>query len=339
MSRREAKKRRLAEPDLPDIFTSSSSAHIFAPSSTNRSSSLPDELYPTSYEITLNHDTELKRSFQLAPDGSINNHGSRLVTWTSSCGKQSVTTDRYDAVHLLSQLPPKPSHTGSTADPVGDLGWSDLDSDTEDMFYMTDAEADQFKHDKARSALEAQHSTRLANLSSLSPSPPLHPEAAIEDDKEPNLSRTQFELMQKTAKIVTSSSNASMLELKILTNHASDERFSFLYKARNPQLNAIWEELKNTHGEMSYESASRMLQETHTNSNTSAPLVAYDSSDSETESNNPQTSPVKHPNDSSTTITTADDTLAAKKQKQAQRLARAKTWLQTRHSKPPFPPP
>ncbi|GAC99117.1 hypothetical protein PHSY_006715 [Pseudozyma hubeiensis SY62] len=334
MSRREAKKRRFAEPDLPDIFTSSSSAHIFAPSSTNRSSSLPDELYPTSYEITLNHDAVLKRTLQVAPDGSSDNRGARLVTWTSSCGKQTVTTDRYDAVHLLSELPPKPPHTGSTVLPMEDVGWSDLDSDTEDMFYMTDVEADQFKHDKARSALEAQRATRLANLSSVSPSPPLHHEATIEEELK--LSRSQFELMQKTARIVASSSNASQLELKILTNHASDERFSFLHKTRNLHWNAIWEQLKTTKGEMTYESACRISQKVPANFITGAPLVTYDDTDSDTESTNQQTSPTDHPNDSTTTTATAD-TLAVKKQKQAERLARAKLWLQNRQPNPPSP--
>ncbi len=193
-----------------------------------------------------------------------------------------MTTDRYDAVHLLRQLPSKPLHNNhrQRVDPAEDRGWSDLESDSEDLFYMTDAEAADFAHSKARAALEAQRATRLARLPS--PSPPTHSStsthANIEVDQRPSMSRTQFNLMQKTAKIISSSAHPAQLELKIFANHGGDARFAFL---RRGEHQSIWEALKASKGELTYEAASTMLDDTKVDKARGAGLVAYDDSDSD----------------------------------------------------------
>lgn len=193
-------------------------------------------------------------------------------------------TDRYDAVHLLPQLPTKSKITHKS----DDTGWSDLDSDTEDLFFMTSDEAATFTHQKAKAALEAQHSARLNQLgpASFSTPPPPPPEEASD-----MLSEPRFELMQKTAKVVSSSTSASLLELKILANHGGDSRFAFLRKdGGKQQWSRVWEALKTSKGEMSYQDALKLVNNDSSGGEGVKPtssgggLVAYDDSDSESES-------------------------------------------------------
>lgn len=355
MSRPVSKRRRIyalspPDDDDEDPFTTSSAAHIFAAASGSRLTS--DVLHPTSYEVTLNHDAELKRSFELKDDPE-DLAVSRLVKWTSRCGKHTVTTDRYDAIHLLSELPNKPPlHTSSEA--TDDMGWSDLDSDTEDLFFMTDAEAAQFVHNKARTALDAQRAARLAELGSAPPSPASPPPTAgIEPRVEEPLSRNQFELMQKTARVVTSSNNASLLEIKILANHGGDERFAFLRKDHNQTWGGVWDRLKATEGAMSYDDARRLLEDEATQGCGSSKagkkremlgLVAYDDSDSEVATLHDDEVQKETYVDTAIAEEQGQDmaeeaaAAALKKQKQAERLARAKVWLQNRSAKPSSPP-
>ncbi|CBQ70874.1 conserved hypothetical protein [Sporisorium reilianum SRZ2] len=335
MSRPPSKRRRFhAQPSTGDT---SSTAHIFAPASTSHSTSI---LHPTSYEITLNHNTELKRSllppcFSPSPKES-EEYGTRLVTWTGECGTQSITTDRFDAVHLLSHIPTKPCPTDDDADAAG---WSDLDSDTEDLFYMTALEAATFAHQKAKTTLDAQRSVRLATLPSPSPPPPPSTKVAAV------LSKAQFDLMQRTARAVASSSNASLLELKILANHGADARFAFLRNdAGMQQWSAVWEALKTSKGEMGYDAALNMCDDggVKPSSGAGGALVAYDDSDSDSQSDpqpepkvaeatqpSPQAASKTHSTEPPATTaatqppTTPDDA-SLKKQKQAERLARAK---------------
>ena len=77
-------------------------------------------------------------------------------------------------MHLLTQLPRKPVHTGvprpaptaTTAADDSDSsdGWSDLGSDAEDTFFMSDDEAADFVRDKKRRKLEADRQRRIAAL-------------------------------------------------------------------------------------------------------------------------------------------------------------------------------
>ena len=266
MSRPPPKRRR-----FNDRSTSSPSSHIFTTPSSD-STPTSSVLHPTSYEISLNHDAQLRQS--LEPSTSTDSgRKTRLVTWKGSSG-HSITTDRYDAIHLLSALPAKPQFN----DAHDELGWSDLDSDYEDLFYMTNDEASQFLHRKAKHALEDSESLRLAQLESRSPPTPCVPDTAP-----PELSEAQFQLMAKTAKILASSSNASLLEMKILANHGADARFGFLRKdgAEDGQ-REVWNELKRRHGMMQYDEARRLNDRGAGGAAAGrVGLVAYDDSDSD----------------------------------------------------------
>ncbi|GAK64230.1 uncharacterized protein PAN0_004d2440 [Moesziomyces antarcticus] len=310
MSRRRPPKRARLSP--------SETSHIF---SASLQPSERTQLHPCSYEITLNHDTELYRSLHLAPDATSSEReqwATRLVTWTGTDGR-SVVSDRFDAVHLLTELPAK-SSSGVGQD--GDEGWSDLDSDAEDVFYMTDSEAAAFTHDRARARLEAQHTARVAAMPS--PSPP----ASEYEEEEDALAKSQFELMRKTARVLAESGHPAQLELKILANHAADARFDFLRPT--PQQSGIanvWTHLK-AQPALPYDAARKLAKPIQ------AALVAYDSdsdsnSDSNSDSEPPQAEP---PSDrpSESRPQSEPDADVEKTRKQAERLARAREWLKSR---------
>lgn len=185
---------------------------------------------------------------------------------------------------------------------------------------MTPAEAVMFKHNKAKAKLEAQHSTRLA---ALSPSPPPDPEEPL------GLGREQFELMQKTAKVLARSDNAAKLELKILANHGGDERFGFLRRGERGEWSDVWEVLQRRKGEMEYEEVLELMK-AKTEERVGGGLVGYDS---ESEEDEPTASVVV---EEVMDQQTEED--KEKKRKQAERLARAKEWLKSRPSKPPSAP-
>lgn len=338
----------------PSSSSEEPSSHIFAPSSSNPTPSSNSVLRPCSFEVTLNHDADLKRSLHTTPSLShnideVSGWGTRLTTWTNSSGNHRIITDRYDAIHLLPELPAKipcPASAQDLKEEENDVGWSDLDSDTEDLFYMTDTEAANFTRTKAKARLEAHHSTRLAHLRS--PTPPSAPTTpfvgAINEgncnqctEAEAQLSKSQFDLMAKTARVLASSTNPSMLELKILANHGGDERFSFLRNAtqdgKNDDVGSVWKELKRTKGEMSYNDAVELLQPTKNDRTIPGiGLVAYDDTESESRTSTPpaEAADKATAEPQAPTEKILDQVEAEKKRKQAERLARAKEWLKTR---------
>ena len=337
MSRPPSKRPRLAhhsEDEGLDEFDS----HIFASTSQPSSSSV---LRPCSFEITLNHDSNLRRSLHPPPSDSASvfgsggsEYGSRLVTWVSSDGQRRITTDRYDAIHLLTDLPSKQPPRSTTVESsisAEEIGWSDLDSDSEDLFYMSPTEAAAFKHTKARARLDAHHIARLAHLNSPSPAPepaPLPPSTA--GSVEERLSASQFELMVKTARTLSMSANPALLELKIVANHGNDPRFGFLRPHAPQQQRTVWEELKRRRATMSYKEALQLLHPPKAESQQRGALVAYDDSDSDSDNDAQPAEPAQPSKE--------EDEARAKKLKQAERLARAKEWLKSR-SQPPQPPP
>lgn len=329
MSRHASKRRRYSpvhsspEPER-EGFASPSTRHIFArPSSSFADVSLSPTLKPCSYEIALNHDRDLARSLHPRAEVESQHGATRLVTWASTCGQDTVQTDRFDAIHLLSSLPTKQQEVQGGQ--MHDTGWSDLDSDAEDLFYMTDVEAASFSRRKARTRLEMQHTLRLNTLPPDPASPPSPPPVSspIQDDAQLRVSPTQLELMQRLANSLSTSSNPSQLELKILANHSSDARFAFLRTSThdNPSaahLKRVWEQLKQSQRPTKNEVTAPTIPTS---------LVAYDDTDSDDEAPISPPAPVDpHP------ATDHDTAEAEKKLKQAQRLARAKAWLKTRQA-------
>jgi len=132
---------------------------------------------------------------------------------------------RYDARLLLDALPEHASsHSASQPRPLSPTGWSDLPSDTEDTFFFTPFEIEDYRRDKRRRLIDKNREDRLRAL------------AATEEDEnsdrwggsdeEPD--GAQVELMKRTAVHLHSSPNPAQLEMRILANHGADKRFAFL---------------------------------------------------------------------------------------------------------------
>jgi len=67
---------------------------------------------------------------------------------------------RYDVRLLLDVLPPRSSSSAPPVPPESPTGWSDLPSDSEDMFFSPD-EADDFRREKKRKLMERTKEERL----------------------------------------------------------------------------------------------------------------------------------------------------------------------------------
>ncbi|KAF8966139.1 hypothetical protein BDZ97DRAFT_1641017, partial [Flammula alnicola] len=138
----------------------------------------------------------------------------------------SIWVDRYDARLLLDSLPTEKTLEATPASPSG---WSDIPSDAEDTFFFTPDEMEDFHREKRRRLLEQ---TREERLKARQQEDGVEEETCeAEDvwggsDEEPD--DVQKDLMRRTATHLLSSPNAAQLELRILANHGSDRRFSFL---------------------------------------------------------------------------------------------------------------
>lgn len=151
----------------------------------------------------------------------------------------AVWVDRYDVRLLLDVLPP-PSSSSSSAPPPGPAApesptgscWSDLPSDSEDMFFFSPDEADDFRREKKRKVMERTREERLkARMLEDGVDEDAVHHAEEEDvwggsDEEPD--QTQKELMSRTAQQLLSSSNPAQLEMRVLANYGADKRFAFL---------------------------------------------------------------------------------------------------------------
>jgi hypothetical protein len=63
----------------------------------------------------------------------------------------------------LTSLPPPPASSPSN-DPLAKIGWDDLDSDSEDTFFMSIKEIEEFKADKTRREMEESRQKRMRAL-------------------------------------------------------------------------------------------------------------------------------------------------------------------------------
>ncbi|KAF8147736.1 hypothetical protein K438DRAFT_1625891, partial [Mycena galopus ATCC 62051] len=127
---------------------------------------------------------------------------------------------RYDARLLLDSLP-KLTRAFSPPSPTG---WSDLPSDTEDTFFFTPREADDYRQEKRRKLMDQAREERLRARRAEDGEP--EEEVWGGSDEEPD--EGQRVLMERTAASVTSGRNPAQLEMRILANYGSDKRFAFL---------------------------------------------------------------------------------------------------------------
>jgi len=139
-----------------------------------------------------------------------------------------IWVDRYDARLLLDTLPYQPKVVVPSPQPDSPSGWSDLPSDTEDTFFFTPDETEDFRREKRRRLIEQ---TREERLKARMEEDDVDDDEENEDvwggsDEEPD--DPQQELMRRTANHLLSSPNPAQLEMRILANYGSDKRFAFL---------------------------------------------------------------------------------------------------------------
>ncbi|KAJ7641526.1 hypothetical protein FB45DRAFT_358980 [Roridomyces roridus] len=138
--------------------------------------------------------------------------------------QSSFWVDRYDARLLLDALP---ESTAPQSSPPSPSGWSDLPSDSEDTFFFSPDEAEDYRQEKRRRVMDRAREERLKARREEDG----EPEEAPEDvwggsDEEPD--EAQTELMKRTAKSIVATANPAQLEMRILANYGGDKRFAFL---------------------------------------------------------------------------------------------------------------
>ncbi|KAJ9123075.1 hypothetical protein QFC22_001264 [Naganishia vaughanmartiniae] len=174
---------------------------------------------------------------------------------------------RYDILHLLPTLPTRPTRALS---PASSTGWSDIPSDAEDTFFLSGDEGQEYEREKKRRRIDAGRERRVEALRArmadeeeerrrderpaddvwggndeevcafTTISDATHPHQYFRYvivSKPPEAIKT---LMRHTYKSLAASPNPQVLELRILTHHSGDARFSFL-KGR---YKATWEAIK-----------------------------------------------------------------------------------------------
>ncbi|KAI0354392.1 hypothetical protein OH77DRAFT_1425959 [Trametes cingulata] len=145
---------------------------------------------------------------------------------------EDVWVDRYDARLLLDALPTTASSIIDSGYAVPDSpgGWSDLPSDSEDTFFFSPEEVEDYRREKRRRIIDADREARLRALRAEAGDDEDDPGDPREEwggsDEEPD--DVQLELMRRTASHVLASPNPAQLEMRILANHGADPRFAFL---------------------------------------------------------------------------------------------------------------
>ncbi|SPO37211.1 uncharacterized protein PSFLO_02683 [Pseudozyma flocculosa] len=179
------------------------------------------------------------------------------LTLSGLCAIIPLAGHRFDVIHLLSSLPAKPkrttvpSRTASTSSPPSDDdsdGFSDLPSDSDDLFFLTSSEAADYLRDKKRNRLEDERQKRIAAILALEQGDQADPALTADAATEAQAGfpdQTQYELMQRTAKVLLQSTNPTVLEMKILANHGSDPRFAFLRKGTKQLYPDVWKRLRS----------------------------------------------------------------------------------------------
>ncbi|KAJ2933173.1 hypothetical protein H1R20_g3894, partial [Candolleomyces eurysporus] len=147
----------------------------------------------------------------------------------AEAGSKEVWVDRYDARLLLdsfTNLTVEERRTSSLgpASPSSSSGWSDFPEDSQDTFFLSNAEAEDYHRIKRRRLLDEAWERRLKEREA-EEADRIVKDGAEEDSE---LSPETVVLMERTAKHLLSASNPAQLEMKILANYGADPRFSFL---------------------------------------------------------------------------------------------------------------
>ncbi|KAJ7688955.1 hypothetical protein B0H17DRAFT_1331914 [Mycena rosella] len=137
--------------------------------------------------------------------------------------KSVVWVDRYDARLLLDALP----KFAPQQSPPSPSGWSDLPSDTEDTFFFSPHEAEDYRREKRRKLMDEAREARL-KARKAEDGEPEEDEADIwgGSDEEPD--EAQAALMRRTAASIVAAADPLQLEMRILASYGGDKRFAFL---------------------------------------------------------------------------------------------------------------
>ncbi|KAL1413533.1 hypothetical protein Q8F55_001307 [Vanrija albida] len=182
--------------------------------STSKSApAFPPSAYVRGYEAEL-----------LRPGGL--SHPPRLIKREGGDPSEPVVwADRHDILHLVSTLPRAraPSPTGSLSS-----SWS-LPADAEDLFDVSgDEEVAAYDAARRKQLVEALREDRLREREREDRELKETEERAKRERDNAEPPADILKLMTHTAKSLAASPNAAMLEMRIVTRHASDARFAFL---------------------------------------------------------------------------------------------------------------
>ncbi|KAG8796152.1 hypothetical protein FRC12_003743 [Ceratobasidium sp. 428] len=169
-------------------------------------------------------------------------------------GEGDVWVDRFDVRLLLDTLPPSTSTPPHNEDPLADIGWSDLPSDSEDTFFLTTSEIAGYRHEKRKREMEQGRLDRLRALAEREGEEEVRDEDRWgASDEEPDEAQTN--LMARTASHILASPNPAQLEMRILANHGADSRFAFL----RGRWKRAWMKIKTneSHGQRTNESGGK----------------------------------------------------------------------------------
>ncbi|KAF9244466.1 hypothetical protein BU15DRAFT_71452 [Melanogaster broomeanus] len=159
---------------------------------------------------------------QWGSEGSFDIDGESFGT--QELKQSTLWVDRFDVRLLLESLPePDVGHT--EVRPLSPSGWSDLPSDSEDTFFFSPDELEDYRREKRRRLIDRDREERLKALAAAEGKEE-DPDPWGGSDEEPD--EAQRELIRKTASHIISSPNPAQLEMRILANYGADKRFAFL---------------------------------------------------------------------------------------------------------------
>ncbi|KAF7290748.1 hypothetical protein MIND_01315500 [Mycena indigotica] len=179
-------------------------------------------LFIQAYEAEVRRGPQARSAAESLELATHRNGKSGLIEWKTPSSDESIWVDRYDARLLLDSLPKVKQQQPPL--PASPSGWSDLPSDSEDTFFLSPDEADDYHRDKRRKIMEKTREERLKARS-------IEDGVPEEDvwggsDEEPD--DPQRQLMERTAKNMMAADNPTQLEMRILANYGADGRFAFL---------------------------------------------------------------------------------------------------------------
>ncbi|OCF60481.1 hypothetical protein L486_00114 [Kwoniella mangroviensis CBS 10435] len=226
----------------PSASTSTSSA------STSTTVQIPPIAYVQAYEAQLVYSQddrarEVTRRDTRTGMGLIRYAGD--VEDVAEEGVTEIWADRHDILHLLPSVVIPSTTLPTPSSPLSSFSsWNSLPSDIEETFYLSDPEEiEAYEQQKKRKWIEALRQERLKEREKEDEENEVNDgQMRWNESEEPPA--PVLALMQHTAKAIFSSPNPSVLELRILTNHANDERFEFLKGRYKPTWTKIKDDLK-----------------------------------------------------------------------------------------------